>query len=556
MNAMLRTFGPLLLVALALAFALAPIWLAPGLADSYDWWLHLKWQQAFREALAEGRLWPSWIGTAHGGWGAPVFVYYPPFAYYLFAGIAAVGVDAVALVKLYLSMCMLLLASATYVALRGRCGGPIAALASAMTVSSPSVLFMVERLNMYPSLLATAALPLLFAAAAGLMRTPAWTMSTAGLATAAMAWTHVPTLVMGLSAAAVVAGLRLIRSARDERRGVGVFAFGVMLGLGSAAALLLPAWAGRDLIHHDAALRGVWEWRTNFLFDPGVAMQGFRSNYRFQGIAVAWSVVASALAIALTRYAPGPFAKIARRLGMAAIACGLMTSPLATPLYAAAPVFELLQFPWRWQAPTAVLAVMAVALAMAGTRISVPASSALSVLAVAAAVLAVDLHATRRWIDEAPRTSDHDLRWALAGFTADPPEYRTRAMGEAWRRDLHADRGATLRPSDAGAVTEVAATHHQRVWRLTTDVQQSVRFRTLCFPGWQLWIDGVQVPAHCSDDGAIEARVPRLVNAHLVLRYTRPPLRMLGNLVSAASLLILLWLMVWFAGWRSLGRAT
>jgi hypothetical protein len=266
--------------------------------------------------------------------------------------------------------------------------------------------------------------------------------------------------------------------------------------------------------------------------------------------------VAAAFAIALTWYASGPLAKIARTLGMAAIACGLMTSPLATPLYAAAPVFELLQFPWRWQAPTSVLAVMAVAVAMAGTRISVPAFSALSVLAAAAAVLAVDLHATQRWIDEAPRTSDHDVRWALAGFTADPPEYRTRAMGKAWRRDLHADRGATLRPSDAGAVTEVAATHHQRVWRLTTDVQQSVRFQTLCFPGWQLWIDGVQVPTHCSDDGAIEARVPRLVKAHVVLRYARPPLRMLGMFVSATSVLTLLWVSIGLAGWRSSGRVT
>lgn len=73
----------------------------------------------------------------------------------------------------------------------------------------------------------------------------------------------------------------------------------------------------------------------------------------------------------------------------------------------------------------------------------------------------------------------------------------------------------------------------------TTDSYQKVQFPTVYFPGWQLTVDGVKTEVF--PDGPsrlITARLPLSYKSYS-LRFTNTPVRSLGNIVSAVTLLVL-----------------
>jgi hypothetical protein len=512
------------------------------LANSFDWWLHLKWAQAFAESMGEGVIWPDWIGTSEAGWGAPVFALYPPLTYYLFASLAWLSADPVVQFKLYLSLCILTLAASTRLSLTLVTSSTVAAIAAALVINLPSVALGWHRLNMLPAAFAVAFLPLVIAAAAGLGRQNRTNLMFGAFGTAFIAWTHLPTLLMALVGAFVTALTMLLARRPEHSWRVAWGVAGCVLGTLIGAAPWLSALTYQEFVHADAALRDVWHFRSNFLFDPSSNGNGFRGEYAYLSAGVAISALAGMAAIWCTAKTSLALCAPIRAIAVASLVCCVLTTPAADVLYRSVVPLQYLQFPWRWQAPAALLSCMALAMAVevAGSR---PRDMLIAAtLSIAALALTADLLLAHQLVRPPPRTTTEDITWALHGNTADPIEFRTRAMGHSWRRNLRDDVGPSLVADGPADITEIAMHHHRREWLVTASENRVARFRTLCFPGWRLEVNRREVPWRCSQDGVIEAVLPGDVRAKSVVLLRRTlPARWAGLAIGALALLVLAW---------------
>jgi hypothetical protein len=70
---------------LAAATLVLPFLLESGMPAADDIGYHLITGRAFRGALAEGVPYPRWVDTMNQGFGAPIYIFYPPLAYYAVA---------------------------------------------------------------------------------------------------------------------------------------------------------------------------------------------------------------------------------------------------------------------------------------------------------------------------------------------------------------------------------------------------------------------------------------------------------------------------------------
>src|SRR5215212_7909802 len=91
--------APLLLLVATAAAAVGPLLLA-GLPGSFassgqDVGAALLWFHGFARAIARGAGWPRWLWDGNRGFGSPVFLFYPPVAYWAAAGVRrALRLDA------------------------------------------------------------------------------------------------------------------------------------------------------------------------------------------------------------------------------------------------------------------------------------------------------------------------------------------------------------------------------------------------------------------------------------------------------------------------------
>lgn len=508
-------------VAIAIAIALGPVLLhlvTPGLQMLVDWHLHACWMLGFTDALREGVADPQWISRANGGFGAPVFLFYPSLAYYLAAPFVVVGGPTFAFKSLSL-MAVFIAALGMFAWLRLSLRGPLVWAGVAVSMLLPQLLWPMLRFNMPAQTLGLSLVPFVFAAWEHCVIQRRGGAMWLSLATAAVFATHLPTALMtgtalGVLSVASIAGTRRLAAAFS---GIAAVLLGIAL---SARAWLTPLLEAGN-VHLEHLKSPQWLIGDNLLFSGSALLAFPHEGFAMEIVALTTMAIligAYLIARLVRRGHVAPDAAPPRVWLLLAVVCFVMGTTLAEPLYRMLPPLDLLQFGWRWQGLFALVAVrvtlpllpeIGMALAPRVRRALGGLFAGLCIAALCAAAIGLTTGLALLELPRVERALDTRVDWASRTCPWDTFEHRPQTMGQGWERDLRSDRSADVAfVRGRGYVIDSDLGSHRREYVLQADFDSKLRLRLLHYPGWRATLDEAPHPLTHDRSGATTLELP------------------------------------------------
>lgn len=523
-----------------------------------------------------------WAPDLFYAFGYPVFHYYAPLTYYLGAAYGALFGGPVAGVKFVLVASAYLGAAGMYLFVRDRWGGLAGVVSVAAFSLAPYVVYIdPQARGDAPETLAIALAPLMLWAFARLRRTASpGDLVLAAVLLAAMILAHnlLALVFFGLLLAwlawDVVFGHMFFRAwvlndgangTAVRRRVVAALAAAVVLGLGLAAFMWLPAIAERNAIQfRNVALGTFFDYRRYFidvgeLFSPAQIFDLGATQMRFHYSVGLPQWVLAALGT-LTVFWTRRRRPSVLFFAFAALGLAYLMLPASLNVWQAIPQMAYFQFPTRFLGPAAVVFGI-----LAGAAISWAdglswkwAQTAAAGAAVAACVLAaMPLLYPPQWPEFGPVSAQRILDTELNG----------RGIGTTSANDflpvgakiVPAPQKALLQSYQTGQVdklnratlpagTQATLLHHgpeDDHYQVSGNTDFVFRLFTFYFPGWTAYVDGVETKIMLSEpEGWITFWVP--AGAHdITVRLENTPVRWVAWLISLLAALGLGGLLIW-----------
>ena len=538
---LLRSITPDLLVAL-LTLPAGLYLLRGGFWVSRDGLHHLHRVAALTRYLMQGVLYPRWIGEFAFGYGVPAFNFYSPLSYYLtqiFAPLGALwALKLTMLAGWAVSAILLYRFAAQHV-------GSIPALAAALVYAYAPYRFV----DVYPRAafaehMAFLWLPLILWAYDGLWtnQRKVWQV----LGWAGLVLTHSFTALMF----APFFALYVAWTARWRRQWRPLLWAALSLGLavGLTAFFWLPLLLEARYANLGAA--GISQGYGNHLVRLpdllGQVMYDYstgagRPDYHFAfGIIPAAILLLSLLTL---RRSARRFLAV---FGIVTCLGSLfLVSRLSGPLWGwSAPVLASLQFPWRFLGVSTfglALATTALVQALPSTRRRLLVTGAVGLALLISSVL----HLPFQVMPMASRDVRPEELW---DFDRETGQAGTTWGGEFLPLDVTEQRWMLGRPpeipQDGPSVSSVTVSAGRRVgdgFILDVDSEESWTFRlhAFYFPGWQVRLDGQEVPTYASTElGLVSAPIP--AGQHILqVAFEATTVRHIGLWITVLSLIIL-----------------
>ena len=494
-----------LLAALVIAVAGAAA-AVPYLPAGPDLYVHLLWAWQTMRCLAAGDL-PLWLPDLNAGFGSPGIRLYSPLGPVLQGVLGLVLGSAGAALR----AAPVLVWAAFLLVLRRRRGGRDGTAEWALLLLSPLALHSLLGRGAWSEYLAVPLLWwLLDTGAAGTVR-PLRDGALLGLL-----WLlHAPTTVMAGVLLAAAAALR--RDGRVARGFAGAAAFAAAL----TAWHWLPLLDEMRSLDRAALVGGIFEPTRNALASPSAFALA-------ENIWLGWCAAALLAALLLGRWWRGDAVRATLLVG-----CVALATPLARWLYRLPLGLDLLQFPWRWLLPAAVLAAAPAARDLAARRGRAAAALLLAPLLLFPWPSLVPDPGLDARGD--PRAAGERVWRSLAGnpLLVDALQHRP----AAWLHlAANLERfGAETAVADAPEASwrVVAWAPLRRLVEVSSPRGARVELRLLDYPFWAVTVDGA--PAAAAGTGVLAAAVPP--GRHLVAAtWAGNPLARLGQAIAAAAL--------------------
>ncbi len=506
----------------------------------------------FYEGLRTGDVFPRWAADLAFGYGEPTFNFSPPLPYYLVALAHAVGFDVIAAENMA-CLTLLALCGLSMYALAGeffgRRGGLVSAVAYVFAPNLLATLYVRHALADYAAfaflpvafwslqrfaqqgrrahlvvvagavaLLLLSSFSIALTAAPGLVLLPAW-----------LAWTQ--------------------RNPRVLARGLMSLAAGAAL----AAFFLLPALTETSYVHI-ARRAERFDFHDHFVFLRQLIASPWGYGFSVAGPDDGMSFAVGPLYLVLTGTALLCLPRIwsARREAGVCVAFFLglfvfgafFSVGQSRVLWERLPVLHPMQFPWRFLSlvalSTAFLGGFPLLLVKHRRRLAVGLTAALlaGFFGFGIAIAKPEGFLAARDADYSPENL------ATKGIPA-----TGRELEPIWVREFPT---APARPplivvEGQGQIVEARLAPTRR--EFTVEIAQDARLRlnTFYFPGWTLFVDGVQEPIDFGNrNGTMEFRVPR-GHHRVAFVFADTPPRLWGTGVSLATLVTLL-LAWWLPG--------
>lgn len=324
----------------AMIWAFATLVMLPALAIGHiisdNSFTNVNWSAGFAQQLFSGQLYPRWLPAMNAGAGSPVFYFYAPLPFYLTAPFHLfVGKRLAVLLGMWL---MLGLSGQAFHALAASFVRARIALIASLAYMAMPYHFLVDvwlRSDL-GELGAYIFMPLCLLCALRLAAGPIWTFALAA-SLAGLLLSHLP---LALLFAPFLTAFCLYAAFRGDAQAVIVRgATAAFLGLGLAAAYIVPALLLQHLIHADHW--SIYRPVNNLLF--------VRLRFAFELFLDASALIVAALIAIYIRglFASTQWRRAAPWIGLAAAAF-LLTSPLALFVWPLLPsIFDKVQFAWR-----------------------------------------------------------------------------------------------------------------------------------------------------------------------------------------------------------------
>jgi hypothetical protein len=557
----------LCLVILFSLFAASPLAGPQYFFDAHDARNTVFFLTEFDAALRDGVWYPGWATDQALGYGYPTFVLIPPLAYYVAEGVHLLGATKVAAVKATFALATLGAGLAMYLYARQVMGRRRGFLAALVYVYIPYHLVDIYVRAALAEYCAFVWMPLALLAFQRLAQQPsARRLGLTALALGALWLTHNPTGLTFtlLLAAYVLYHLLAARSswAQCLRRAAASCA-GAFLGLGIAAALVLPNLLERTYINPEQWVRAGYDYALHFLqpahlfspawgYAPGTPGTEGVMSYQLGAVAIILATVAT-LAALRHRARPAGERGLILFFAVASLLVTLLMMPVSAPLWEALPIAALLQFPWRLLALTAVtLSILSgFALDTRGQPApGVPAHLHAPTLILGLVAVLASWPYTLPQYTPTPASAEgpllsiefeleyEDMRGMTAWSEEMPPDSPLVAQYLAGEALITAE---ALAPGASVEMIRTAGASDEL--RVRSPAGTTLLFYTYYYPGWRVYVDGQRLPDDALQPvppyGLLTVDIPAGEH-HVLLRWGDTPLRLAAKAITLGSLLLAL----------------
>lgn len=523
----------------------------------------------FEAGLRAGDWLPRWGADFAHGYGYPIFVFYAPLTFYLWAGIHLTGIaGTVATTKIVFALGFLLAAAGIYhyawSLWRRRA---VALLAAAVYTLLPYHLLNVYVRAAFAEFMAMALLPWIALAFRRLIQRPTpQHLAFAALSYGALLWTHNITALTftPLLALLIVAELWLNRGRGAAGLWRRSWPVGVSLGLAVAlgTAVWLPGLSEQadiaieqwSLQSYQYADHFVYPWQ---LLDPtwgyGYSSPGATDGMSFQLGIVPLALALFALFVARRREREAAARHWALLFAIALAIYVLLMMPISKPFWDLGPLSTLIQFPWRLLAVIALPLSLLAGYAARGMAARETLSPAL-LIALLALVVTTWGYALPQATPPNPRDEtqqtwrDYEATYPdMVGMVAqteiqpaDSPLLAALQANELPQRFQALDAGTV--------VTQIEQQGSRARARVQSEGPTTLRYLSYDYPGWRATVDGV--PTAIRREAPLGLMLIELpAGTHEVtVEFGNTPMRSLAELLSLLALVAIVGVAA--VGWR------
>jgi hypothetical protein len=556
----------LAVVALGLA-AIWPLFRQPALACTDDLGFHLLRLTQLAHLLDNGILYSRWAPDMALGYGFPFFNFYAPLAYYFAAAVSALGPGLNLGMRLTFALGILGSGLAAYRLARDHFSRPAALTAAAAVMYAPYHGYDVYFRGNLAEALAWPFLALALWAMGRLARRGAslW-LPLAALAAAAVLLTHNVFALIFMPLLALYGATeawfgRKMTSGRSEGRFHGpwqrlaVVVGALLLALGLSAFFWLPAMWEQRYVHIDRLLvPPVFVYWNNFislgeLFALPRAIQPALLNPSPpRGLGLLPALLALPALVSLWRWRDRRRRQVVF-FGAALILYAFLMTAASEPLWSSFPLLEFVQFPWRLLGPAAIaLAILIAATVELGLELW-RARAAAGASLVAGGTIAVLVLSSLFWFD--PRYCgglEEPLIGDLAAYEQATDTIGTTAKGEYLPRTVRLyppqpvpapDRFAAATLPDGVQLLQQSDRPLRATALLEAAAPVQITANVFAYPGWRALVDGDTVLVTPEEDyGRVTFALPP-GRHEVVVSFGETPLRLAADVVSGATMLVL-----------------
>ena len=529
---------------LAALIACAPLVIG-GFPQGHDWAFELARVAEFSHAFGEGQYPPHWAPNLYGGYGSPVFLFYAPAFVALAAvtslvfGSFATGASLAVILFSFIGVFAIRRLFAAIPGVDAQCGR----IAATLFALHPYLIGDKLIRNANAEFAALCLLPFALEGLMWIERQPlrGAIVVAGGLAVSILS--HNLTALVCL--ALLLGGALWLYGWRNAGRTWLALASGVAVGLLIAAFIWLPALVLQDAIRVDELTRGKFDFHGQW--KPISEFFGYSQFFSAGALTPAALVFAAWVGARRTAH---PI--VERRFLMGLLVAALIFIGLqlrvSAPLWEFLPWLPLVQFPWRFMGPLALVSAVAVGVAAAPILTQRPnrirAFAELGIFALCVANAWPQLAGYRPLSAAqsemiANAVQPENLRRGVLNVSV-LDEYLPRgAKPAAWKRAARVG-GRSVVAAEPAAEIELLEEKGSRI-ALRADAPAGTRLRLArwYFPVWEAELDGVPIPIEPNSSGGIDVRLPA-PGGTLELIRRPPPSRRIALILSGLG--VALWL--------------
>jgi 6-pyruvoyl-tetrahydropterin synthase related domain len=547
------------LLALVISLATALIIVSPffwkGNASGHDFSFHAASWMDVAGQWQDGILLPRWTEGANHGFGEPRFIFYPPLSWMLGAALSFL-VPWIYVPAVFIVFTQTVAGLSAFALARRLLPQKIALICVAVYAANPYTLLIVYMRSDFAEQLAVAFFPLLTLAAlevlglAQLSQRSTWrSVSFLAIMFAAVWLANAPAAVLASYSLAAIFIFSAITS--KSWRPLIQGGAGLALGLDLAGFYLAPAIHEQSWVNITQALASGLQPSQNFLYSV-IADAEHNVFNRIASNTALLMISSTAIFVAATFHrgdeenAPYITKPVRSLLVLLFASSAFLMLPISNVFWIALPKLRFVQFPWRG------MSILAIPFACLFTAAISRNKMRRRWIALTATALAVVLAGTGGWLVQHTWWDTEDIPVLLEAIRNDEGFEGVDEYDPAG--DDHSDlpekypRMKLLHPAPSMSAVSGARIHvehwsaEQKELRVTSREPSRLALRLLNYPSWRVEVnDNVVIPERLGDSG--QMIVPLASGqSRVVVRFMRTPDRTIGAVVTALSLVILIFL--------------
>lgn len=513
------------------AFAIVAPFFFYGIPSGHDLEFHLNSWMEVTAQWKDGVLYPRWAALAHYGFGEARFLFYPPASWTLGGLIGAIFPWKLA-AGIYIWIVSLLAGISMFFLARRFLEKSQAIFAAIFYIVSPYAIVLIYWRSAFAELLAAALIPLLALFVLRLHEEGSRLIPALSLIVAAAWLTNVPSAVMinySLAFLAVAVAFSQ-QSLKVLLHGAASAALGALF----AGFYLLPAFYEQKWISVGQALSEGYRPQDNFLFitTPDISHNQFN---HFVSIVAAVEIVAFVVAALFAFRAITSVRKAFSVLAIWGGILGLSMFSITEVFWKYLPELRFMQFPWRW------LLCLNVPLAMIAARAWRPWwARILFYVLLLGSIFYWSNKSVPPWWDHADDIADIVSHHTDGSGYDGADEYLPAAAdGSQIRQD------APYVSYEGNGQAQIAVSRwsaERKIFTVTTDQSGKLILRLFNYPAWKVTVNGNPVSA-ANDESTGQMTIPvGAQTSKIDVRFIRTPDRTAGDIISAITTLLLLWM--------------